>query len=224
MAVLHLGSGSSDLSNRLRELLSSSNYQDNSRDTPGSAIVLNVDFAASAIEIGRRREREEFGDDTHAESMRWAVVDILNWTAFKRACDEHCGKGKKFKLIVEKSCTDALACGADIHLGPFATDAPDGPGALVPQELHLQSFSPEAAVAIYLAAVTQSGGAWIALSYSAERFDFLRDSKQPAGALWSVEKVQRVVANDSRVDVGHGGTVYRPEIVHFVYTIRRNVY
>jgi len=182
------------------------------------AVILNVDFAAAAIEIGRRHEREEFGDDRNEDSMRWAVVDILDWISFKRACDEQCGNRRMFNIIVEKSCTDALACGADIRLGPFPSD--EGQEIPVSRELCSRLFSPEAAVAIYLAAVTQPGGAWIALSYSAERFDFLRDAKQPAAVMWSLERVQRIVANSS-VEAGLGSTVHRPEIIHFVYTIRR---
>jgi hypothetical protein len=228
-AILHPGSGSSDLSNRLRELVSSRHQQENSHpDTSSTTVILNVDFAAAAIEIGRRRERAEFGDDKNTNSpMRWAVVDLLEWTSFKRACDEHCGNGKiKFNLIVEKSCTDALACGADVQLGPFSSDGSKSGGLAlplpIPRELYSRLFAPEAVVAVCLAAVTQPGGAWVALSYSGERFDFLRDAEQPAAAMWSVERVQRVVASDGVEAPRHGGTVvHRPEIVHFVYTIRR---
>ncbi|KAF8513507.1 hypothetical protein JB92DRAFT_3116282 [Gautieria morchelliformis] len=216
MAMLHLGSGSSDLSNHLRHLLFPEHNQDGCRNISSSAVILNVDFAAAAIETGRRREREEFGDARNGiGNMHWEVVDLLDWASFKRSCDEHCGR--QFNLIVEKSCTDALACGADVQLGPFSEDER---GIHISRDLYSRPFAPEVAVSIYLAAVTQPGGAWIALSYSAERFDFLRDAKQPAAAMWSIEQIQKVLAGGN-VEGGDGRTVYRPEIVHFVYTIRR---
>jgi hypothetical protein len=213
--MLHLGSGSSDLSNRLRHLLFSDHNQDGCTNIPSNAVILNVDFAAAAIEIGRRRELEEFGDVRNGiGNMRWAVVDLLDWASFKRSCDEHCGR--QFNLIVEKSCTDALACGADVQLGPFYGDEC---GIHVSRELYSRPIAPEVAASIYLASVTQPGGAWIALSYSAERFDFLRDAKQPAAVMWSIERIQEIPAvGNIEAD---GGTVYRPQIVHFVYTIRR---
>ncbi|KAF8468030.1 hypothetical protein JB92DRAFT_3059782 [Gautieria morchelliformis] len=209
MAMLHLGSGSSDLSNCLRHLLFPEHNQDGCRDISSSAVILNVDFAAAAIEAGRRREQEEFGGARNGiGNMRWAVVDLLDWASFKRSCDEHCGR--QFNLIVEKSCTDALACGADVQLGPFSEDERE---IHISRDLYSRPFAPEVAVSIYLAA----------------RFDFLRDAKQPAAAMWSIEQIQKLLASEN-IEGGDGGTVLwnegviiicRPEIVHFVYTIRR---
>ncbi|KAF8591682.1 hypothetical protein K439DRAFT_1326399 [Ramaria rubella] len=213
VAILHLGSGSSDLSNQLRRMV-----QDDIGCPTRKPLILNVDFSVTAIEIGRHREREEFGDDMNGD-MRWAVVDLLDWVSFKRTYEEN--GNEPFDLIVEKSCTDALACGSDIPLEPSFHDAS---GLSAPEQSDLGNLiAPEVAFSMYVAAFTRPGGAWIALSYSAQRFDFLRDANQPAARMWSIEQTKRLTVKDDSEKENGGKIVYRPEIVHFVYTLRRKL-
>ncbi|KAF8522752.1 hypothetical protein BU17DRAFT_86654 [Hysterangium stoloniferum] len=203
LAILHTGCGSSDLSNRLRQLCTAGEHAKH------QTTILNVDFSSRAIKIGQSRELEAFGEQT-AKGMCWAVVDLLHWGSLRQACAE-VGK-RQFDLIVEKSCTDAIACGPDVELQELPED---GAVSSSPQLL-----APEVVMAVYLGRVTNPGAAWIALSYSAERFDFLKDRCQFASSIWTMEKVERVSTEDhteARADL----IVHRPEISHFMYTIRR---
>lgn len=115
--ILHLGSGTSDLQNHFR--------------ARGLANVTNVDYEPLAADRGRDLEHERFGD----VRMHYAVDDA---TQLAQLGDDH------FDLAVEKSTSDAIACGGDDALRRMADSIRS---RLAP------------------------GGVWIALSFSQSRFD-----------------------------------------------------
>ena len=87
--VLHLGFGTSDLQNYLRQA--------------GCKHIVNVDFEPAAVARGRELERRRFGD----VRMSYLVADVTNFPP-EFACD-----GDGFDLVVDKSTADAVACGGD---------------------------------------------------------------------------------------------------------------
>lgn len=66
--LLHIGCGTSSLSLHLRKLVSRPEQ------------IHNTDYSLAAIELGRMREREAFGEG-HDGHMHWSVVDLLSATA-----------------------------------------------------------------------------------------------------------------------------------------------
>ncbi|KAI9349099.1 hypothetical protein BDR26DRAFT_799023 [Obelidium mucronatum] len=146
--LLHIGSGTSELSNKLRKKLVPSLI-------PRSKQIVNLDYSKLAIQRGRDMELSTFG----SVEMTWAVADLLHWDSFKQALetDSH---ALEFRIIVEKSCADAISCGENVDV-------------LNPSTQEVESVGPTVALALNLAKVTTSGSFWIALSYSKFRFDFL---------------------------------------------------
>ncbi|KIJ41956.1 hypothetical protein M422DRAFT_31569, partial [Sphaerobolus stellatus SS14] len=215
-AILHLGCGTSDLSNHLRKLLSRLN-RPLQRDPRMESVILNVDFAAGAIETSRQHERAEFGD----EQMRWAVLDTLDRKAFEQCCLDNCPR--LFDVLVEKSYSDALACGEEIPLQSSTINPDPLPDVSVETQSAIQStvMTPEAASAIYLASVTKAGGLWIAVSYSSERFDFLKNSCSPAASFWSIESARTLLVSDDDSNDTRAGPVHRPQIAHYLYILKR---
>jgi SAM-dependent methyltransferase len=80
--ILHVGSGTSDLHNHLRQ--------------HGFFNVTNIDYEPLALERGRQLERNRFGD----VRMKYLVAD-----ATQLEVDE------KYHVVVDKSTADAIACG-----------------------------------------------------------------------------------------------------------------
>lgn len=82
--ILHLGSGTSDLHNHLRQ-----------RGFPN---VTNIDFEPIAVERGQHLEQEFFGD----VRMRYIVTDATQLAL-----------GPEYRLVLDKSTADAIACGGE---------------------------------------------------------------------------------------------------------------
>lgn len=87
--ILQLGSGNSDLHNRLR--------------ARGFSNITNIDYEPLAIELGKGLEKAAFGD----VRMHYLVAD-----ATKIDPAQLCGEGR-FDLVVDKSTADAVSCGGD---------------------------------------------------------------------------------------------------------------
>ena len=80
--ILHLGSGTSDLHNHLRQ--------------HGFLSVTNMDYEALALERGRQLERDRFGD----VRTKYVVADA---TRLKTA--------DRYQVVIDKSTADAIGCG-----------------------------------------------------------------------------------------------------------------
>ncbi|KAK4135970.1 hypothetical protein BT67DRAFT_448845 [Trichocladium antarcticum] len=89
--ILHLGPGTSDLHNHLRE--------------GGFSHVTNIDYEPLAIERGQRAERDRFGD----VRMKYLVADATR-------LDLH----ERYQIAIDKSTADAVSCGEAHSLASMA--------------------------------------------------------------------------------------------------------
>ena len=80
--ILHLGSGTSDLHNHLRQ--------------HGFFSVTNMDYESLALERGRQLERDRFGD----VKTKYVFADA---TRLKTA--------DRYQVVIDKSTADAIGCG-----------------------------------------------------------------------------------------------------------------
>lgn len=146
--VLHVGFGTSDLHNHLR--------------AHGLDDVVNIDYEPLAIERGRQREKEAFGD----VRMKYAVADATQLESDLAAVllppspspsppaeqasvdgggdGVHARRCPQFDVVVDKSTVDAISCGGE--------------------EAFLRMVAG-------IHKVLAPGGVWISLSYSATRFE-----------------------------------------------------
>ncbi|KZV99513.1 hypothetical protein EXIGLDRAFT_724991 [Exidia glandulosa HHB12029] len=195
--ILHIGCGTSNLSFAIRDGLSVSPER-----------ILNLDYAARAIELGQALE----GDSKAKGKMLWTVADLLDWENLHGACKEMA----PFGMILDKSTSDAIACGYDV----------DASIAFLPGHPTVQ-LEPMILLALHLAALVRPGSVWLAMSYSSTRFDFLDDVHALPGVarlndLWTVERKEEVEAFEQVVPDAPGSThVHRPPIMHNVYVLRR---
>lgn len=194
------------------------------------AKILNVDFSQGAIERGRQHEILEFGD----ARMHWAVLDLLDWKGVADVC-RHVDGAEYFDVIVEKSCSDAIACGEEVEVTTYDdsdfSQTPESRSRLSHSGLTTPTVSPEIALAVYLGRITRPGATWIALSYSSTRFDYLKASVRsqtqyaPPFLPWTIEQVHTLPVVDERPGDDSGATqnlVHRPQIFHYVYVLRRD--
>ncbi|EXJ58674.1 hypothetical protein A1O7_06102 [Cladophialophora yegresii CBS 114405] len=231
-SILHIGCGTSDLSLRLRD------YVRRPVD------VHNVDFSRQAVKLGQQREKEYFGQaalpgagigektqvnqfDLNASWMRWSNVDLLS----RRDVLSLTNEGTTlYDFVVDKSTSDAIACGDDVDFLPASVDHGE---VEVASPMH-----PMEVLAMHLAAVTAMDGRWIIISYSTERFWFLEHKpKRPSDFLsngntgqqfgrkadpkkyWRLDRKEPLAASES------GSTpcdnVHRPQIYHWLYVLVR---
>jgi SAM-dependent methyltransferase len=89
--ILHLGSGTSDLHNYLRQ--------------HGFTDITNVDYEPRALERGQQLELQHFGDI----QTKYLVADATQL------------KGQeKYRVVIDKSTADAIACGGDEAIAAMA--------------------------------------------------------------------------------------------------------
>jgi len=242
-SILHIGCGTSNLSNLLR------------RHVPPCTIT-NVDFSHRAIQLGIQREREEFEEARTGGgkgSMSWATADLLDWRSIQSSFGRNHGDSKppgsdhrelhgdsihstlsacnaRFSIVIEKSCADAIACGEDISISvPYRLDQAVNCTKTTDEAMYIH---PVCLLAIHLAALTKPGGTWIVLSYSDTRFDclageeggndYFRESKKVGAVpdpalLWIMVMKQEMVSQVERMDE----SVHRPKIAHWLYIFRR---
>ncbi|KAJ3066777.1 hypothetical protein HDU98_009965 [Podochytrium sp. JEL0797] len=181
--LLHIGSGTSTLSNSLRSLLVP-NY------LSSPALITNLDYSPLAVQKGKEIERDQF----ESIQMRWCVADLLNWESLQESLRaiHPTAEFIKYSMIVEKSCADAISCGHNvISSSPLQ----------IPESNARNCVAPTVALAFHLARVTNAGARWIALSYSKYRFDFLDpdsdEYSQEARQLWRVVEMREVEPESS---------------------------
>ncbi|KAM3514706.1 hypothetical protein MY11210_001677 [Beauveria gryllotalpidicola] len=173
--ILHIGSGTSDLHNHLRRR--------------GFLRVTNVDYEPLAADRGRALERRTFGD----VRLRYAVADATRLPEDLAAAaasdddddddEDEGGEGGsaprcEFQLALDKSTSDAVSCGGEDALRKMC----DGV---------YQCIRPD--------------GAWIALSFSADRF---RLSNLP----FEVEVLSKIPMPKSRAT--------DPDVFYWCYCLR----
>jgi len=166
--------------------------------------------------------------------MHWSTADLLSLHSILSVC-----RSASYFLIVEKSCSDSIACAEDIFVSvpyPLAFVSPPLPpfprNPLSPVPIH-----PLHILALHLALLTQPGGRWIALSYSSSRFPFLPSSPSPdsetwedaipdgllmhgfpdPAQLWTLERKEAVEAPPE----GGVEAVHRPKVSHWLYVLVR---
>lgn len=148
--ILHIGSGSSQLSFDLRRWLPAGCRPDR---------ILNVDFSPAAVALGRLQEDEQFGElagGSGHSSMRWATLDLLASADFVALVRPATDRPSRPILILDKSTSDALSCG------------PAWPSPFDKAESDLHSL---ALLGRNLALVAPEGSTWLVHSYSHDRFD-----------------------------------------------------
>ena len=145
--------------------------------------------------------------------MRWRVADLLYFASLRAACEVD----ERFDVILDKSTSDAVACGPDI--GVFL-------GVETMRSVHVH---PVHVLAVHLAAVTATGGRWLTVSYSAERFPFFQDRDAEAAwpvpdgypdpaLLWRLESFTPIEGVEPEPkDDG----VHRPKVMYWLYTLER---
>ncbi|CAE6457179.1 unnamed protein product [Rhizoctonia solani] len=112
--ILHIGSGTSQLSLVLRFLV--------------SARIINIDFEQSCLTQLRQSELTEYGDI----KMEYEQLDMLDWEQVQTRLGEEAKV-----LIIDKSTSDAISCGPD-KCSPFST-SPISPVQIL--ALHLAALS-----------------------------------------------------------------------------------
>ncbi|KAL6247200.1 hypothetical protein RBB50_005543 [Rhinocladiella similis] len=235
-SILHIGCGTSDLSWRLRDYVSCPNQ------------VHNVDFSDEAVNIGRRREEELLAarqsrrslSERHVEQnesrMRWTAVDLLSMPRVRSLLDHD---SKPYDVIVDKSTSDAVACGSYIAM----LSARKG-GGEIDESSWPVSVHPVEVLALNLAAVTAVGCRWISISYSESRFWFVeRNDGDPVKTtairttgnappqsdgshyvapfvFWRLEKKEQIELPEPEFG-GSTHNIHRPQVFHWLYVLVR---
>ncbi|KAI8608921.1 hypothetical protein BC830DRAFT_1153272 [Chytriomyces sp. MP71] len=200
--VLHIGCGTSRLANALRLKLCAS--EDGGVGMAACDIV-NLDYSSRAVERGEKAEEAQFGD----VQMAWVVANLLDWDSLHGCLAE----GALFRIILDKSTADAISCGANVTV------------SINSQQVDVE---PVAALALHMARVAEPGAAWIVLSYSKSRFDFLNDEGDHAGtsafAKCSITKLWKLVEQvDVKVEdsAEKKDFVHAPEVFHSLMVLER---
>jgi hypothetical protein len=248
--ILHIGSGTSLLSFHLRN-----HVQNPSR-------IHNVDFSAQAIEWGRINENRIFGSEKGDASsttsdeatsndcrkdfkrqaedqwMNWSQVSLLSLHSVLSACPTF-----DYTLIVDKSCSDAIACGEDLEVTlPFAlrdasNDLSDLAISTMKRDVLTRSHfvHPINVLALHLALVAPPGARWIAISYSTDRFSFITTPLSSEASLpvelltsgfplpsdyWTLLQKDSIEL-DQALDESSSEIVHRPIVSHWVYVLER---
>lgn len=248
--LLHIGCGTSLLSYLLRS------YVDDPRQ------IHNLDYSEVAINLGRKREveihkgngvldeEELMGtnilkkaaleeDNTSGQSdevphsqttyMRWDAADLLDPKSVLHVC-----KPETYRIIVDKSTSDSIACSDDIDV---ALPYPVGIRSDTPMKFNLRRsgpLHPLQIMAVHLARTTERGGRWISLSYSQDRYPFFNlfekipqdviDNGFPdPSLLWRMMSKHEIETPERQPSEGSGGgsITHRPKELHYVYVLER---
>ncbi|KAI9065884.1 hypothetical protein FKP32DRAFT_1674393 [Trametes sanguinea] len=214
--LLHVGAGTSSLSERLREL-----YIDIYGDDADENAIVNTDFAEKLVR--RKREAEEARRARAGGSrkgMQWICADALKWHELSSLRGS---QGEPFGLVVEKSTSDAISCGEDVSYSrEDSTLHPAFKEYLEAEQERTLTLSPVEVFAIHLASLVRPGGLWVALTFSSTRFSFMSSiaSDEPprprASDYWKMERMLTVDA-----PTGMEGNAYAPVVQHYVCLMRR---
>jgi hypothetical protein len=255
--ILHIGCGTSD-SSILRRLV----------DNPSQ--IHNVDYSATAVEAERAREQETLAkepEDQHdqpwvdmtsekrdsvqpssPQAMRWSCLDLLSLDSTISLMEQQYERGRLFDLILDKSTSDSISCGANLNLQlPFPLSINGWTrGVLVSGVAQLAEIHPLHILAVHLAALTTPRtGKWITISYSEDRFPFLPPFPQSAShgflaestiqagfphpnKLWRLEAKEKIEPEAQKEETLaqrrkrlKEGIIHRPQVSHWLYILVR---
>jgi hypothetical protein len=252
--ILHIGCGTSD-AHILRRLVTDPKH------------VLNVDYSEAAVQAGSKREREllasehidrllEPGKHDSVQDMamdppppmRWSCRDLLSLPdtlAFLHSQQDD--RGRLFDLVLDKSTSDSIACGAPRHVSlPYPLSIDGWTRRVRASGTHeLKDVHPLHVLAVHLAALTTPRtGRWILVSYSEDRLPFVPPFPATASAglladdviqagfphpyqLWQLEAKERIDLDDQDETLAarkkrlSEGYVHRPKVAHWLYILRR---
>ena len=212
----------------------------------------NTDYSSVAIERGRAVEGERHARSRMSTSsptgkaesnrlretaeqatsrMNWEILDLLDDDSVSSL------QSQTFDLVVDKSTSDAISCGPDLTvplLRPRTQSQTDG-------SIDSMTLHPLDILGINLARLTNPGGRWLAISYSADRFPFLptlpstssRASTSrtestdeeilTAARYWQLEKKEEIeIEVNAEPSVSEGERpVFRPKEVNYLYVLVR---
>ena len=247
--ILNIGCGTAD-SQILRQLVNDPQQ------------VHNVDYSQSAVDSAAAREKAQSNDETltgkhdsiqgtvpeRQQLMRWSCLDLLSLHSTLALLEGQAGDGDLYDLVVDKSTSDSIACGADVSINlPYLLSINGWTrGILQSGIVQTAEVHPLHLLAVHLAAVTKPRtGKWIVISYSEDRFPFvppyprsvshglLEESVVRAGfthpsQLWTLEVKESVKGRTEddetlaeRKKRLSTGVVHRPETPHWLYVLRR---
>ncbi|KZT19487.1 hypothetical protein NEOLEDRAFT_1077710 [Neolentinus lepideus HHB14362 ss-1] len=220
--ILHIGAGTSIFQEHVKNAL----IQVYGRDVDCRKI-LNTDFSDMAVMKGRSAA----ANSGAKSAMRWAKADLTKWEDMRNISSNTPGR---FAMVLDKSTSDAVSCGPSMIMQAKPKSDVD---PLV-QEIWSRdssnsnngscSVSPLELLAMNLAFCVEPGGIWIALSYSSDRFPFMRSSSLPMrsnedsksldiSSLWTIESMIAIDAPSGQDKPG----VHAPSVQHHLYTLRR---
>lgn len=215
LRILHIGAGTSSLSRIILEK-SKEEFINESREL----FVVNTDFSETAV----RRGNTASADD---ERETWVKVDALKWNEVRALVNREGSEYSdlRFTIVVDKSTSDAIACGEDACFTLYGGDAlhSDIETYLKESRMDAINLPPVYVLALHLASIVRPGGAWIVLSYAAGRFPFLHKTdgevSDPLGVarFWMLEQYESVDAPSGQLNP----SVFAPPVKHYVYVIRR---
>lgn len=227
--TLHIGAGNSAMSERIRDAYEEF-YGEQHWDE--SAIV-NLDFSDAAVANGREAEASRHGG--RGSGTLWVQADVLQWSDIaplvKRKEGGQGDEGDEndeelFAVVLDKSTSDAIACGEDIVL----TAASGQCHPIIREHIRPDvKVEPVHLLALNLAPIVRPGGVWVILSYSSSRASFLEghvrktiqdeeSSSLDPGDYWSLEEHSTVDAPTGQSKEG----VFAPPVQHHVYVLRRS--
>lgn len=223
--TLHIGAGTSSLSDHIF-----ASYHDVFAGRSIENAIVNTDFAAQAVEKGRRAEKGKGRD-----AILWEQVDLLSWQNIVGLKEQD--EQGVFDFVVDKSTSDAISCGETFT---FSQEKLTNPSISLHPMLRaylsrhpgeILQLEPLEILALHLAALVRPGGLWIALSYSNDRFPFLTsplntmgtEQVLDAGLYWKVDAVQTVNAPSGWGRLEGGANVHTPQILHYLYTFKRSI-
>ncbi|KAL2000639.1 hypothetical protein VTN02DRAFT_2804 [Thermoascus thermophilus] len=197
--VLHLGPGVSKLGTKLRDAFVRRGWMGNG--------IVNVDFSAEAVRLGQELESGQ------SQAMHWVQADLRSWTD----TSANLTRFAPFDVILDKSTSDAIAT-SEPQIFPSPAGAASGSICPTVREIVDQhgtlSLSPVELLALHLVPLTQPGTTWIALSYSASRFDGL----PRLAAHWDLVSRTALPAPSGETS---SAAAHTPQVFHWIYVLRR---
>lgn len=107
--------------------------------------------------------------------MRWSAANLLSHSSLLNVC-----KPSSYSVIVDKSTSDSIACSDDV---PVPLPYPVGTVSTVPTSSQPSKSSepihPLHILAIHMALLAKPKARWISLSYSEDRYPFIRQTMPP---------------------------------------------